>query len=515
MKGRDGNDGRSGAPPGLPRGGPPQDRPVSGTASGSERPSGGLAVPGQRWLDGATDPGRVGLRQALDEEALAAAFGRPIAARHRVWGGVQAPWERSGGRAWQVGRWLGGASLLAAGAAAILLATGSWVPSGQIFDWAEVEEVASAPPAQSLGASAPDQGVPRGDESLTTFAGQRMERKLARGVAVELWPDTRLRAGDGHRPPVLLSGRVRFQVPPQAPGAPYAVRVGEHEVVVLGTVFVVERSSAAGTLVSTVVLEEGVVEIRIAGGNTVGRLLPGQSWSSQSGMEPLRERAPRPSELAHRTGRLTKRAASSPSRRVPAGRSAEELLVEAQNARGAGQLERARVLYEKLAGGEGPLVDTALGELGRIYADLRMPAEALATYRLHRQRFPEGLTRAETDISIIDHLARAGDARQALGEARAFLLRYPNNERRAEVALIAGDLERDRGDCRAALTLYGEAVRGPLAAEAQDDVAFFQAQCLGRIDPARAPSALRGYLARFPGGRHAAEANRQLAGASP
>jgi hypothetical protein len=46
------------------------------------------------------------------------------------------------------------------------------------------------------------------------------------------------------------------------------------------------------------------------------------------------------------------------------------------------------------------------------------------------------LLRAEADLSILETLAKVGDKAAALSEAEAFLARYPNGERRDEVAKL-------------------------------------------------------------------------------
>jgi tetratricopeptide (TPR) repeat protein len=185
------------------------------------------------------------------------------------------------------------------------------------------------------------------------------------------------------------------------------------------------------------------------------------------------------------------------------------LLSEARRARRAGETRRALAIYERLVAGGGPLAESALFEVAAIEdEDLHQPARALETWQRYRARHPRGLLRAEADLSIIEVLPRLGQEARALEEARAFLRRYPRNERRGEVARVAGDLSRARGDCPAALALYETALGSSLGSHDADDVAFGRAACLAAVGDLRAPEAVRSYRARFPGGRHASEAAR-------
>jgi outer membrane protein assembly factor BamD (BamD/ComL family) len=55
------------------------------------------------------------------------------------------------------------------------------------------------------------------------------------------------------------------------------------------------------------------------------------------------------------------------------------------------------------------------------------------------------LLRAETDLSILETLARVGDKAAALSEVESFLARYPNSERRDEVTKLAARLRGATG----------------------------------------------------------------------
>ena len=105
-------------------------------------------------------------------------------------------------------------------------------------------------------------------------------------------------------------------------------------------------------------------------------------------------------------------------------------------------------MYRRMLAAGGPLAEIAQYEIGVIEdEDLRDPRQAVATWDRYRTRYPGGLLRTEADLSVIEALSRTGEQGRALAEAREFLARHPNSERRSEVARLAGDLTRERGDC--------------------------------------------------------------------
>jgi hypothetical protein len=405
-----------------------------------------------RWLDEARDPGRRALRQALDEGAIA---DQPLA-KQRVWNRVQAPWAdpRRGG--WRLPLLLG----VAIGSAAVLLV------------------LALRPVPAIVRVSAPP--APPGVIPLPADPRQH----LARGVEAELAPRSVLVPGDEQTPPEVRGGRVRFSVPHQEPGHRYLVRARGYQVVVVGTTFVV--GVADGSV--DVAVESGVVQVEDAAtGRRLARLEPGQRWSSQT--PPPRRRV----------------AAAVPGDAVSAG-----ALDEARRLRQSDP-QRALALYQRLASSHGPLAEIALYEMGAIEDEgLRDPRRALGTWERYRERYPRGMLRAEADFSLIEVLARLREQTRALDEARAFLRRYPQSERRGEIAVLAADLARTGGDCTLAVTLYDTAARARLPPPLADDAAFNRAACLAAAGDARASAAARDYLARFPAGTHRPEAGRLL-----
>jgi tetratricopeptide (TPR) repeat protein len=188
-------------------------------------------------------------------------------------------------------------------------------------------------------------------------------------------------------------------------------------------------------------------------------------------------------------------------------------LSAARAARAGADPDRALEIYQRLAERGGPLAENALYEIGGIYRDqLRQPRQALVTWERYRARYPRGLLRAEADLSIVDTLSSMGESTRALKEALAFLRNHPRNERRGEIARVAGDLYRSRGHCRDAAELYGR-VDGTSASKADaDDAAYGRAACLEMLGDPGAVSALREYLRVRPAGRHSGEAARLLGG---
>ena len=464
--------------------------------------SGGGGRPGERWLDGAQAAGAQALRQALDEAAgeRGQAEDAQAFARQRIWNRVQAPWYgvRGRGRRGWLRPFLVGAGVMAAAAAgaAVLLGPGLVDLDLREPTVATVPGPVSPPAVEPLPITAPAGGA------LTTGPGERVRHRLARGVDAELSPRTALVPGDEQAPPEVRVGRVRFSVPHQPPGRRYSVRAGAFEVVVLGTVFdVAVEASGVGVNVTS-----GTVEVREAGApRLLARLTRGEAWSSEVGVGELEGPAPRP------RARLRK---PPPRRGVAsvAGREAERTLDQAGELRRRDP-QRALAMYRRLLASGGPLAEIAQYEIGVIEdEDLRSPRQAVATWDRYRARYPGGLLRTEADLSVIEALTRVGEQGRALAEARAFLQRHPASERRSEVARLAGDLSRERGDCAGAVALYDQALSSRPATDDADDASFHRAACLARARDARGSAGLRDYLKRFPLGRHAGEAQRLLGG---
>ncbi|HVU50852.1 MAG TPA: FecR domain-containing protein [Polyangia bacterium] len=342
---------------------------------------------------------------------------------------------------------------------------------------------------------------------VETGAGERLVRVLPRGARAELAPRTAVAVDEQGRPE-LRHGEVRFHVAPSAGGvdAKFSVRVASYRVVVAGARFVVKAEAQS----ISVAVEDG--EAEIWNGSHVVRIGAGETWSSDAAAETAK-RAGAPRASRERSPAL-----------APVGETDSQVaeqdredLAAARAARAASDPRRALALYEHLASRSGPAAENALYEIGGIYHDqLKQPAKAVAAWDRYRARYPNGLLRAEADLSVIDTLATLDGSEvgsRTLNEALAFLKRYPHSERRGEVSRVVGDLYRERGNYRAALDFY-RAVPAAAGGADADDAAFGQAACLYALRDDGADAALRAYLAQRPHGRHARDAARLLGGAS-
>ncbi|MES1171896.1 MAG: FecR family protein [Bacteroidota bacterium] len=212
---------------------------------------------------------------------------------------------------------------------------------------------------------------------------------------------------------------------------------------------------------------------------------------------------------------------SPPPTVAPSGGDVPPLMMQARAARAAGDPRRALGLYRSLAQKGGAMGENAEYEIGRILRDgLHQPREAVLAWRSYRAQHPRGLLRIESDLSIIETLVTMDDKISAVAEASDFIRRYPESERRTEIARITGDLLREQGDCTSAVSAYDVALAGvrgrrDLARDAADAVAFHRSACLLRGDPADGTDALKTYLQSFPNGRFRSEALRLISGAAP
>ncbi len=268
----------------------------------------------------------------------------------------------------------------------------------------------------------------------------------------------------------------------------------------------------------------------------LARLTPGESWQSPdvdaeapAAVEP----APAPSataptisaparSLRHggKHGFARTLALASPGEGTASERPAgpnEAPTAEALAARAAlasGDAPRALQLYRTLAQGTGPSAENAYYEIGKVLNEkLGQPANAVAAWRHYRAAYPDGILRAEADVSIIETLARTGDSDEALTEANDFLRRRPDSERRAEIARLAGDLYRARGDCRHALGAYQITLGAARPRDAVEAAAFHRATCLVRLGDAGGTEAARAYLRAYPSGKFRGEAAALASGA--
>jgi hypothetical protein len=459
---------------------------------------------GGRWLDDAAVPGAQALRRALDE---AGQDDDTAFAKQRVWNRVQMPWAgQSPLSPAPRTRWI---PLLAVAGIA-LCATGALVGSRFLNPRAPIAGAPAASESSPTGADVVTLPPPA-TIALTTGPDELARHRLARGVAVELAARSALIPGDETTPPEVKVGKVRFSVPHQAPGRRYLVRAGAYQVVVIGTTFDVAVDDAGVAVAVTT----GVVAVEdAASGRQLSRLVPGMRWSSGARDEAVGP--PRPAGASSSPSRRAARARLALADAAAAKAKADPVTARAfddADAVRAKDPQAAIARYQRVVDLGGPMAEMALYEIGVVQAeDLHDQPAALQTWQRHRAQYPGGLLRAEGDLSIFEALARTGKVGPALDEARGFLARHPGSERRAEVARAAGDLARTRGDCRTAIGFYDLAAQLRSDLPDVDDAAFHRAACLRALGDAKATAAARDYLTRFPFGRHAAPAQRLLAG---
>lgn len=455
-----------------------------------------------RWLDDAGDPARATLRQALDESER---FTHSELMQRRVWARVSDPVRTR--RATRNAFVRGALAASALTAVAVVTIDHVRVPApttGAAISHATSAQGAAASPAAP---GAPTMVVAAAGSVVETGAGEHLVRVLPRGARAEIGPRTSLAVDEQGRPE-LRRGEVRFHVAPAADSTQkFFVRVAPYRVVVAGARFVVKAEAQS----ISIAVENG--EAEIWNGSRVVRIGSGETWSSDAAP---RARAGVPRAARDKAPALAP--ASGSDRDPQSSEQDREELAAARAARAAADPRRALALYEQLASRTGPAAENAMYEIGGIYHDqLKQPSKAIAAWDRYRTRYPNGLLRAEADLSVIDTLeasANPADGSRTLNEALAFLKRYPHSERRGEVSRVAGDLYRERGNYRAALDFYRAvpSVRSGLGADDADDAAFGEAACLYALRDDGADAALRAYVAQRPRGRHARDAARLLGG---
>lgn len=425
-------------------------------------------TPQSRWPEG-PDQVSAELRRALDEAALR---GPDDVTLRRGWAAVANPPEppRRSGR---YGFWFAGGM---ASTAALAVVAAVWL-------WPRAAERAPMSRAKAIAHA----------ESVVGPGARRLT--LEGGVEAVIGRSGVMRIDDGA--PRVEAGEVRFSVPHRQPGHPFVVHAEGYRVVVVGTRFGISVANAS-VLVD---VDEGIVEVwETATQRRLARLTPGERWNSpapeasntpEAAPVAAKEPAPAPSGFvvpswlahAHRGHNRPVALASpgSPSADAPA-EPARDPAVAARAALSAGDAPRALALYRTLAQGTGPSAENASYEIGKVLNEkMGQPASAVAAWRHYRSVYPDGILRAEADVSIIETLAKSGDADGALAEATDFLRRRPDSERRAEIARLAGDLYRARGDCRHAIPLYQLAMGATRPRDAVEAATAHRAECLARL----------------------------------
>jgi transmembrane sensor len=274
---------------------------------------------------------------------------------------------------------------------------------------------------------------------IRTRKGERARVALGGGAVAELAENSAITWDSQHRPSVE-QGTATLAVPHQPPGWRFSVTAGPYVVTVVGTKFDVK----VGSRTVGVEVTEGVVEVWRGSRST--RLVAGDAWNGplypeesgtpsglgSSGLptsaSPAVVKAAAPSERPHLAAPSMPLVPNKPVASTARG------LQDAQSALQAGDTNRAADILMHTAQGSGPAAENAAYELARITRyNLGRPRQAVVLWDKYRTRFPSGLLRTEADLSIVDTLSQLGEVQAALSEARAFLSRHPNSERRAEV----------------------------------------------------------------------------------
>jgi hypothetical protein len=359
------------------------------------------------------------------------------------------------------------------------------------------------PPAVAVRPTAPAEArpVPAAEGTIRTGAGERLALTLVGGTEASLESSTVMTVDHAGRAKVH-GGEVAFKVPRQPAGHSYVVLAGPYRVVVLATRFTLRMNDGHRVFVN---VQDGEAEVwdqaRLA------RVGKGETWASPE--LPAENAAATPEPAPARPHARTV-ALASPGGAAPAA-SSEDAEAAARAALAAGETARALGLYRALAQRGGPAGENAAYELGKILRDrLGQPGNAVAAWRRYRTDHPNGILRVEADVSIIETLVHAGDTTGALAEANDFIRNHPDNERRAEIARVAGDLYRAKGDYKRAVAEYQTALASPVVRDAAEPATFHRAECLVRLGDPDAAEATRAYLRRWPSGRFRVEAERLL-----
>jgi transmembrane sensor len=326
---------------------------------------------------------------------------------------------------------------------------GSRVPVAKTVEVPAVPVPAAQPvePGDSTDQLAVDEAERAPGNVIRTRKGERARVALGGGAVAELAESSAITWDSQHRPSVE-QGTASLSVPHQPPGWRFSVTAGPYVVTVVGTKFNVK----VGSRTVGVEVTEGVVEVWRGSHST--RLVAGDAWhgplrtdeasspasvgtASGASSAPAAAAAPSVAPVAAPSERPQAAAAPSPSAPLVANKpvaSTSRGLQEAQSALQSGDVSRAVDILNHAALASGPAAENAAYELARVTRyNLGRPRQAVALWDKYRTRFPSGLLRTEADLSIVDTLSQMGEVRAALTEAKAFLSRHPNSERRGDV----------------------------------------------------------------------------------
>lgn len=320
-----------------------------------------------------------------------------------------------------------------------------WTTTERAVGWWRIAEAASAPRrhgrrllfagvgalAVGLAVALVFSGAFRADRNdSAAWAAERLLPdgdllRVSPGATYSVEPLRVATADGGHERLVRLSaGKLEAQVVHRAPGDRFVVITPQVTVTVVGTRFLVEVDRNT----SRVLVHEGVVRVRGASGVEVTLHQGEQVRSDDERFRALAAIPPSPMEPPPAPKPIYAAPleihASLPQVAKPGSVSTRCDREPATGARLA--------CLEKLSGGSGLAAQTALYALALTEADQGM--DARARWKEYQRRFPDGVFAPEVSLCLMSAQFAQGQRTEALGEAEAFLHRFPDDARARQVA---------------------------------------------------------------------------------
>jgi len=331
----------------------------------------------------------------------------------------------------------------------------------------ESAAVASKPPTAQVGAIAdapiadarPVSGTIREGHTIRLLDGSRAQLSGAQSE-LEIVRNDRERVGLK-----LLQGRAHFDVVPN-PKRSFEVEAAPYRVVVLGTIFDVERSAEH----VSVSVERG--RVRVYGPQGAEDLLPGASKrfemvaaeaeatpAEPTVLEPMEIEAEEPPVSAKRRVGIRPSGHASPSWRslsqsgdydaafeslkmAPVVQNdPAELMLAADAARLSGHPAEAVSYLARVVDGhrKSPVAPLAAFTLGREYLDrLGQPHKAAEAFEMARKLDPAGSMAQDALAREVEALSKGGNAEKAYLRAREYMQAYPNGRRLRAVQQYGG-----------------------------------------------------------------------------
>jgi transmembrane sensor len=258
----------------------------------------------------------------------------------------------------------------------------------------------------------------------------------------------------------LAAGAAHFEVVPNTQRR-FSVFAGGVEVVVVGTVFDVERSDDR----VHVAVSHGKVRVRTATGTAFvqggeARWFESSKRAEEVAPVPVRE-AHRPQPSAAAKARASARAAESESNAwrdlsrtgdydaayqllahgAQVANDPESLMEAADAARLSNHPETAALYLQKVIvqHRSSPATPLAAFTLGRVLLErLGRPAEAAEAFATARELAPRGSLAQDALAREVESWSKAGHAKEAYDRSRTFMERYPDSRRLRVVQLYGG-----------------------------------------------------------------------------